>query len=384
VEGGDAPVTVQDVAEATGLTEAEVIAQVRQIRAETAFAEPKAAPAPSPLPWIALGALVVAVGVTGWRISLGDGMPSFKPEPRGDVPFAPAAPAPVRRELATMSLAMTNISNISQRPPSGFDVHVLGQRNDYSSGSSYDPETIALPYGQVLKGLAESAAEVAAAMDEAEKHPRFPLPPPSANGRYRDSQGNVYTPRPGFARVVMSGWAGTEAGWVQLPLTAEGRKALDDLAQRLLKDAKKEQDDALAPVSDPRAGLVVPPPGFAFRFAGRRLDFQQGPRISFAGIPRPAVADRVTAALLNAVHRDRRPPIGPWTGDAGKDAKIPIPSLSHVEILGPENLVTGDIPTRVGEEAATRKAIEALAGKVAEQIDAINHKAAEYNGNRRP
>ncbi len=373
------------MAEATGLTEAEVVAQIRQIRAETAFTEPKAAPAPSPLPWIAAGAFVVAIGVTAWRISQGDGMPSFKPEPHQvGPPVATTTTTVTRASETTTSMMMTDVSNTALRPPPGFSVHAMGQRIDCMTGSSYDPDKIALPYDRVLRELSASAVAVAEAVQSTDQNPPFPLPPLSPGVRIRDSQGNIYTPRPGFTRVVIDGWAGTGSEWVSVPLTAEGRKALDSLAHRVLEDVRKEQADALAPVADPSQGLVTPPPGFSFRFAGRRLDLQEGPHISFAGVPKSLFVNRLTAALMNAVHRDRRPPIGPWTGDPGKDAKIPIPSQSHVEILGPESLDSADIPTDPGNEAATRKAIEAFADKVAGQIDVINLKASKYDGKPRP
>lgn len=376
---------MRDVAEATGLSEAEVLAQIRQIRAEAAFTEPKAAPAPSPLPWIAVGALVVAVGVTGWRMSLGDGMPTFEPIPNKPIPAPPPTTTTTVRTQPAPSMMVMSGGGSEHMPPPGLEVHAMGQTMEYMLGG-YSSSKTALRYDRAVGDLVAAASESVQSMDGMEHDPnRFvgrPIPP--AGTKYRDTKGNLFLPRPGYARVIMTGWAGTEVGWVKAPLDAAGIKALKQQAERLLKDAKKEQDDALSPVADPSTGVVAPPPGYFFRFAGRRLDFQEGPRISFAGMSRAQVVARLSAALMNAVYRDRRPPVGPWVGSASKDAKIPVAPLSHVEALGPESLVTADIPTQPGQEAATRKAVEDLANKLADQIDALNHKADQYDGKSRP
>ena len=361
--------TVRDVAEASGLPESDVAAHLRRIRAESAFAAPIVT-RPSALPWIALGALAVGLGVTGWRL--------YADRPVASLPLSSGTPAIVVRTAFRSARgrppALQWVGGPGlDRAPAGFRIETVGQRAgrvDQGTG-----EVRALPYEVVRDRLAASAADLVSRTlaDDG----TAPAPPGT---RYEDLDGAAFSPRPGFVHVSLSGWAGKEAGWVAVPLTGAGRADLSAMAERLLADAKRTQDAALAPVPDPRSGLVLPPPGFATRFAGRRLDVRRGPRVSFAPIAASDVAARLEAAILNAMDRDLRAPLGPWTGDAAQDARIPRPDRSHVEIMEPDGTIAAaDVPTRPGDPKAGR-IVRDLAARAANGIESTDGGALGKDG----
>jgi hypothetical protein len=359
---------VRDVAEATGLTDVEVMAHLRQIRAEAGFhpEEPKRAPA---LPYIAGAAMLTAMGVTWWRLQNADD--SFRPAVPASPPITvtPVAPTTIR-SLATTSLSTTMIQEGPAKPPPGFRVEVIGQRTD-KMGDGLTSETKAIPYAEARNGLARSAETLVP--DVFATDGPDPAPPGT---RYHGMNGGIFSPRVGFVHLAMFGWAGSEFGWIPVPLTDAGRKQIAEMAVKTLADAKATQDEALRPAADYRKGIVLPPPGFHVRFAGRRLDARSGPRVSFSDLSVTAVADRLESSLLNAIYRDGRPPVGTWSGNAEQDAKIPQPSLSRVEITGPVNTVAADIPTRPGDEGATKRTVRALAERLAQQVKVVTGEKA--------
>ena len=365
----DGAATVRDIAEATGLTESDVAAHLRQVRAETAFHEPEPA-RPSALPWIALGALAVGVGVTWWRA-----LPSFD----AFVPpsTASAQPVVVPPVQATPLTTQWNTDG-APRPSQGLRIEAIGQTSDHLSEGDYG-EKRAIPYETVRDALVASATALVEATQTQEGEAAA-LP----GTRYHGMDGGIFAPRKGFVRVAMSGWAGSDSAWIPVPLAPEGRARLRELAVKVLSDVKAEQDAALVPVADPSSGLVGPPPAFTVRFAGRRLDLQEGGRVSFAPIPREVVARRLEAAILNAVARDRRLPIGAWSGEPRKDARIPAAKLSRVEVMGPDGLATADVPTDASDPGATARSVRAFAARVAAGIDSINEKALEKDETARP
>lgn len=360
---------MRDVSEATGLSEDDVAAHLKRIRGERAFSDPPRE-RPSALPWIAGATLLLGVGVTAWRFHV-RAPDEFHPLPMSS--SLPISPSTVRTPQATH---LTVNFDGGQEPGGllGFQVEAITQTSDHARGGM-GQAVKALPYETVRDALALAGEETvgsALAQDGGQSAP--------PNARYQAMQGGAFSPRPGFAHVTMSGWAGSETGWIAVPITDASRADLRAMAERLLKDAKETQESALAPVSDPRSGIVLPPPAFSVRFAGRRLDVQRGPRISFAPIPVAAVAARLEAAIVNAAFRDRHPPIGPWRGDAAADAKIPLPDVSRVEIMEPEGIVAaGDVPT-AGDEAATARAIHEIATRAAQAIEATNRRALEKSG----
>ncbi len=370
----DGATTIRDVAEAAGLPEVDVAAHLRRIRAETAFTEPPRA-RPSALPWIAGATLVVGLGVTWWRIHPNDPSSALQSAP----PVLPSATrTTVRPSVQTTPLtAHWEGGPGSEHPPTGFRVEAIGEKSDEVADNS--GEARALPYETVRDGLARAAEAV---VGRAASEDGMASAPPGTH--YRGQDGSVFSPRPGFVHLALSGWAGSTIGWIAVPLTGASRTDLKKLAEKLLEDAKRTQDQALAPVADPSSGLVAPPPAFSLRFAGRRLEVLHGPRVSFAPIAPSAIVARLEAAIVNATFRDRRPPLGPWTGDAAADARIPLPETSHVEIMGPEGVTVGDVPTVPGEVAATARAAHDLAVRATRGFDEVNRRALETDGTLRP
>ena len=358
----DGTATVRDIAEATGLTEEDVAAHLRQVRAEAAFHEPEPS-RPSALPWIALGALAVGGGVTWWRT---------RPPQDAFVPLTTASPQPAAvRSVQTTPLAVLWNADGAPKPTQGFRVEAIGQTSDrLSEGES--AEKRALPYEKVRDSLVASAIALVEATERQEAGSSAP-----SGARYHGMDDGLFSPRKGFVRVAMFGWAGSESAWIPVPLGLEGKGQVQGLAVGVLSDVKAAQDAALAPVADPSTGLVEPPPGFAVRFAGRRLDLREGPRVSFAPVPRQIVARRLEAAILNSVARDRRPPTGAWSGDPAKDARIPPAKLSRVDVMGPQGLLSADVPTDAVDPGATARAVRVFAERVAAGIDPINEKALE-------
>lgn len=365
--------SVRDIAEATGLTEEDVAAHLRQVRAEAAFAEPEPA-RPSALPWIALGALVMAGGVTWWRMRPATEVsaPFFKP-----TSVTSTGPVVVR-SVATSPLATQWNMDGAPKPPPGFRVEAIGQTSDHLSDAE-SGQARALPYATVRDALVASAKGLVEATERAEVGS---IAPPGT--RYHGMDGGIFSPRKGFVRVAMFGWAGSDAAWVPVPLDVQGVGKLRALAEAVLSSEKAEQDAALAPVADPTKNIVTPPPSFSVRYAGRRLDLREGPRVSFAPISREIVARRLEAAISNAVARDRRPPLGAWSGDPVKDAQIPPSKLSRVEVMGPDGLVSADVPTDAADPDATVRAVRTFAARAAVAIDSINRKALEKDETSRP
>ena len=366
---GESPITVRDVTEATGVPEGDVGAHVRRLRAEAGFRGPEAA-RPSALPWIAAGTLVVGIGVTWWRIHRGPfDAPSSVALTYGSptILLSERTPLAVRQSPTTTPFETDNTHGGVVKPPPGLRVEAIGQRTELSDEAPYE-EKGAVPYDVARERLVQATEALVVALDRAEG-----TPPRAPEGtRYRGKDGEIFSPRTGFARVSMSGWAGGGGDWIALPLTETGKAKIRALAKGFLSDAKKTQDESLHLPADPREGIVTPPPGFTLRFAGRRFDYREGPRVSFSDVPSASVTRRLEAALLNAAYRDRRLPVGTWTGDPAQDAKTPIPALSRAEVRGPKGLLAADLPTAEGGEAATRRAIHEFAERAAKGIEKEN------------
>ena len=357
-------VRVRDVAEVSGLPEEAVVAQVRQIRGEAGL-RPAAAARPSALPWIAGASLLVALGVTAWRLH----------------PEAFVAPSiqdfgSVRRNPSFSPLTGTSTSD-AEPLPMGLKAVAIGQEKAFTADSPYEAWKRSIPYPTAVDRLTRSTAALVRALSQEERDDARA----AAGTRYMSFSGETVEPRRGFARVSLYGWAGVASAWVARPLTPEGEVQLRALAQRLLAGTKKAQDEALAIPTDTLAGVVGPPPGFSIRFAGRRFDFREGPRLAFSDVSPERVARRLEAAILNAAYRDRRPPVGAWSGDPALDARTPVPDVSRVEVRGPDGLVVGDIPTAKGGEEATRKAIQALAARAAKAIEGVNRRGGASDAN---
>ena len=357
-------VRVRDVAEVSGLPEEAVAAQVRQIRGEAGLRPPEGARS-SALPWLAGASLLVAVGVTTWRL-----------HPEAFV--APPIPnlGSVRRNPSFSPLTGTSTSD-AEPLPMGLKAVAIGQEKAFTADSPYEAWKRAIPYPTAVDRLTRSTAALVRALSREERDDARA----AAGTRYMSFSGETVEPRRGFARVSLYGWAGVASAWVARPLTTEGERDLRALAERFLAKAKGAQDEALAIPTDTLAGVVGPPPGFSIRFAGRRFDFREGPRLAFSDVSPERVARRLESAMLNAAYRDRRPPVGSWSGDPALDARTPVPDVSRVEIRGPDGLIVGDVPTAAGGEAATRRAIQALAARAARGIEGVNQRGRASDAN---
>ena len=355
-EPGEGAVSVRDVAEATGMSESDVLANLRSIRAESAFREPDRAK-PSALIWIAGATLAFGAGVTWFRLrSTEVPIPQLKP------PVTVAHPE-LPDKYKTTPLVSMDLQSYPFAPPSGLRVEAIGQSTDVL-GDGMQAKVTPVGYAATVDGLCRSAEGVIAYLIPRDSDSRK-----QPNARYHGMNGGIFSPRPGFVHLSMFGWAGNETDWIAVPLTEAGRNQIRQLAVNLLEDSKKAQDAALAPVADPTAGIVSPPPAFKIEFTGRRIDIHDGPARSFTDVPKADYARRLEAALINAAVRDRIPPRENYSGDSIADAKIPLPPRSHVEITGPRGTVSGVVPTVVGKDRELRSALKEIARKAAELID---------------
>jgi hypothetical protein len=352
-------ISLQDVAEAAGVSEEAARVHLRQIRAEKAFDAPHSK-REFPTLWVlAATAFGVAVVVTALRIrAFGGSNLDFHPGQRA-VPVPRVLPGATAQTVITRPLPPVNsIATFSypmgpDSPPSGINVYVIGQRTSVTGQGPYTGRVAPMPYQVELDGIVRSV--VALAEKSVELDSKSPMP---IRGAVRDFDGNTVTPTPGKVHYSFSGWPGHAQGWLAMPLTAEGREQVRQDAAKFLEKFKKEQDAAIDTSVNVHEGIVSPPPGFSIEFNGRRTDTQAGPHIYFVPIAEVAVRRRLLLAMENAMWRDGRPPIGRWDEDAAREAKIPKPDQSRVTIEGPNGSETFDVPSGDGWTRDSARVVE--------------------------
>lgn len=361
-------VTLAALAEAAGLDRETVREHLRQIRTERAF-EKEATPPKSPdrpnWYWAAVGgaALLVAGGITFRRLQA-DQATKFVYAPLIVPTTTPNVSTQTRSRPQPNFLPQGSDGNVG-RVPLGFEaVAAIPGRQQTSLGQP--GKVVPGPYQSQLDQIVQAIEDLAnhAHVEQA----RFPTQAPNVNAPYMDTFQNIFTLEPGQFHYAVKGWAGRISGELKYPIGASERAQIRKAVEKMFEDERVAQAKALETPSG--RGIVSPPPGYRIQFAGRRMDRQEGPALSFAPVSVALVQRRIEAALTNAIKRDADAPEGRWTENAQSERKIPRPKGYAGSIEGPGGSVPFDFPSE--PPSAVKRGIRDLAARAAAQVATVN------------
>jgi hypothetical protein len=261
-DGSDAPVSVKDVAEATGLPIEEVQAHIDRLRAERAFASSTVKP--SRKGWIAAGCMAIIVAVAGfytWTFTASQEQPRAisrnKPRSSSFGAFNPRSSS-----IASMRDVMLTFG--PGVPPPGIIAQVSGQVYSLTGDAhvignvSHHP----LSYSAQRSVLASSLRYLAWRLSTAED-PSILAP---AGTKYMDSNANTFEPQAGKAHYSIGGDCKAVDGFAAVTkLHSAGVQKIVDAALAGHEGDKGSADE------------VLPPPGMFVMALGKQQLSLAGP-----------------------------------------------------------------------------------------------------------
>jgi len=371
-EGNDSrvggAVTLSDIAEGCGLSEAEVRQALEQLRADRAFTEPPQTETPKKQwPMVLLAASLFVIAGIIYKTT-----PHPLTEAEVDARLADLQehrrthPAKIHYPVTTYikdgdaaSLPGVNIEfrgayTITKAAPSG-DVVFM------------DKEQLRQRLTKTVKALFERAAKI-----ELEANP-----PPGTkilNGQaygYAYQKGSLgltirntvgYIPIPGQPRDPNPAYG--QPPQVSLD---ESIRGMVDMAVTAMES---EQQYNLQPVKTASSEYVSPPPGYSVSLLGRHNNGGSSSPLLLLPLDRKLVKIRLLSTMRNILLRDAAPMDFPNADIVAQDAKLKMPAYSEFTIQGPVARRTYKIPTAPSQKYPT-------AADIARGADVAVERAAE-------
>jgi len=387
----DGALTVHDLAETSGLDPSEVLAHLRQIRAERAFDTTTAKPKSQ------VGLLVLAaamLGVAGMIYKLQPARPLTLEEAEARVKEIQA-----HRKIHYPVDKSVDLGDAN--PPQGFTLELDGRYVIVSTIPRLSGPVLLAPQAEVQ--LARSIEALAAAAQKVEQETPVPdksvklLPPGERFGGPRHPQG---TPGYGYQGSDNRPLGGGEFelkeqrygsginGRITSPPTDAAAlaawKADIEARVKTAVQAKLDGQNQQVHYQDPSLSdrYAMPPPGFQFRFKGKNDNNFQSTTVSALPIDKEATIERLLKMVRVSIRRDHEPPQDFQTpAYKAEQIKKPIPAFSTVETQGPNNIqIKFDIPTERSAKYPTasdvvrgqEQAIAEFKRKLETAIDALN------------
>ena len=388
----DGAITLSDVAEACGLAVSDVAAQLRQIRAEKAFAKAPARPK-SQVPLLILA--VAMIGVAGVIVKMRPRGPLTEAEADQIISEAVNKPHRIHYPVdKTIDLG-------ADTPPQGFELEVDGRYVLGSSRSSGNGKI--MNADATLTQLVRSAEALVRAVQKIEQE----TPSPPSDYKILPPGGRPTDPKIG-AQATANQNPGTDNSplaeneyQIKQPRTWQGvlgrvsappndsialaawRQKLTDQMRVLVQSTTQLQQSQYQSQATTLADVSpMPPPGFNFAYVGKGSTSMTGMMLKVLPADKDATVRQVEKVVRYFLRGDHQPP-QPLLPKSAKIEfeKKPIPPFSTVKVTGPNGYdLTFEIPTERSSKFPTAAdvargqdaAIAAFLKRVGDLIDRIN------------
>jgi hypothetical protein len=366
--------TLEDVAEASGVSVAEARLALEQMRAERAFASAKTAPTKKKQ-W-PMAVLAGALFFSAWAIY------AATPHRMTDEEVeAKQRELTEARKKKPKKIHYPIETIINKGPGSSLPGIQISFRGAYTITTGQPATNSPILDKEVATKylIAATQAVFAKALEmENGAHPPAGTKPLGGQG-----QGIDY--RPGY----MGFGFGNTFGYIPIAPVTDGTMvgqpgtSLPEMQQYNIKSTVEiavkslweQQQNALK--AGGTSSYPAAPPGFSVTVNGRRKNFGSPTQLYFLPIDRTAVKARLIVCIRQVMEADAKPIDVPFDEMRRKDAAIPMPPFTEVIVSGPGGPVHAKIPTGISEKypsaadagRAAGPAIEKLAEEASKQVD---------------
>ncbi len=371
--------TLDDVAEAVGLTPDEVRRQLDRIRAERAV--PSAVPARKDQR--ALLAFAVVLLAAAYPIHLLNPRKLTDEEVLSGMEERVAESRARRKAHPVVHYPIVTKVRLGALPPAGFTIDFQGQLTDTTvvPGPSTNGPLERNAARTALVEAVLNVYEVARAAERDAPKPDHPLPAP------KGFMGNM-EPKPDAGTLVYSVGTTSYVPHTSLPIDPmpgfspaqwdeEVRRRIEATVDGLLDGLMKGQEASLK-VEPPRWGnAVMPPTGYTIAFSGRQVSGSNSTSLVILPYDAAGVARKLTWAVRHLIWHDADPPDFSSPESNAAFAKKPTPAYANVTFHGPGGDVVFNLPMTASKKYPNAAAAARAADRI---LDEAVRKAAAQVG----